>query len=69
MASRGHNHLRVNKVVGIKYFFCKKVGHQKKEYTKYKCWKENKESNKNKGTVHRISVCFKSNLVEISYDT
>ncbi|XP_068331583.1 uncharacterized protein [Pyrus communis] len=60
---------RVNRAIGKKCFICKKVGHQKTECTRYKRWKENKECKKNKGTLHRISVCFQSNLVKISYDT
>ena len=45
-----------------KCFFCKKKGHAKKGYAKFKKWLENK--------VNSIScVCYESNIVDVDRNT
>jgi len=59
----------VHKTVQIKrngtkmncFFFCKKVGHMKKDYLKYKKWLEKK--------VNFTFTCFESNFIEAPGNT
>ena len=46
----------------IKCFFCKKKGHIKKSYPKFKAWLEKK------GNLISL-LCYKSNMIHISYNT
>lgn len=43
-------------------FFCKKKGHQKKDYLKYKQWLEKK------GNID-VLVCYESNFIDTHYNT
>ena len=45
-----------------KCYFCKKVGHFKKDYLKRKIWFKKK-------CTYYVSVCFESNLIEVPKNT
>ena len=46
----------------LKCFFCNKPGHKKADFQKGKAWFE-------KRGIHFVSVCFESNLIEVSSNT
>jgi len=45
-----------------KWFFCKKDGYLKKDYPKRKKWFEKKG-------IYYVSICLKSNLIEVPNNT
>ena len=46
----------------LKCFFCNKPGHKKADFQKRKAWFE-------KRGIHFVSVCFESNVIEVSSNT
>ena len=52
---------KLNKPLVFKCYFCKKAGHMKKNYLKYKTWLAKQEAKKGK----TVFACFESNLINI----
>ncbi|CAL8993086.1 unnamed protein product, partial [Prunus brigantina] len=51
---------------GLKCYFCKKLGHMKRNCDKYKRWLDKQKA---KGKTNQVHVCFESNAIEISSDS